>query len=161
MLYKQVKKQYDSFTKKADIKGVYTACFSNEFSTFSHKLVYLDWQTGPEDPLPGVAEHLTAMTQVSNIVNLYFHLSHITKKHFIYQMESNSQMIHENMNKVVDYQTHHRLRESQGRKRAEDLNGRVTIWAVGETLAIVCISVGQVMILKNFFSDRKTPSVFS
>jgi hypothetical protein len=64
VLYKQVKKQYDSFSKKADIKGVYTACFSNEFSTFSHKLVYVDWQTGPEDPLPGVGEHLTAMTQV-------------------------------------------------------------------------------------------------
>jgi len=136
VLYKQVKKQYDSFSKKADIKGVYTACFSNEFSTFSHKLVYVDWQTGPEDPLPGVGEHLTAMTQ----------------------MESSSHTIHENMNKVIDYQTHHRLRESQGRKRAEDLNGRVTIWAVGETLAIVFIAISQVWILKNFFSEKKPSS---
>jgi len=133
VLYKEVKKQYDSFSKKADIRGVYAACFSNEFSTFSHKLVYVDWQVGPEDPLPGVGEHLTAMTQ----------------------MESSSQQLHENLNKVVDYQTHHRLRESQGRKRAEDLNERVLLWAVGETVAIVVIGIGQVVILKNLFSEKK------
>ena len=74
------------------------------------------------------------------------------------QMESSSHTIHENMNKVIDYQTHHRLRESQGRKRAEDLNGRVTIWAVGETLAIVFIAISQVWILKNFFSEKKPSS---
>jgi len=64
ILYREVKKQYDSFSKKADITGVYAACFSNEFSTFSHKLVYVDWQVGAEDPLPGVGETFTAMTQV-------------------------------------------------------------------------------------------------
>lgn len=64
VLYREVKKQYDTFSKKADIRGVYAACFSNEFSTFSHKLVYVDWQVGTEDPLPGLGEHLTAMTQV-------------------------------------------------------------------------------------------------
>ncbi len=69
VLYKQVKKQYDSHTFKAEVTGDYTACFSNEFSTFSHKLVYIDFQVGDEDPLPGVGDHLTAMTQVSSLVN--------------------------------------------------------------------------------------------
>ena len=64
VLYKQVKKQYDSHTFKAEMTGEYAACFSNEFSTFSHKLVYIDFQVGDEEPLPGVGEHLTAMTQV-------------------------------------------------------------------------------------------------
>ena len=63
-LYKEVKKQYDSHTWKATMTGEYTVCFSNEFSTFSHKLVYVDWQVGEEEPLPGVGEHMTAMTQV-------------------------------------------------------------------------------------------------
>ena len=63
-MYKEVKKQYDSHTFTADMTGEYKACFSNEFSTFSHKLVYIDFQVGEEDPLPGVGEHLTAMTQV-------------------------------------------------------------------------------------------------
>ena len=64
VMYKEVKKQYDSHTFTADMTGEYKACFSNEFSTFSHKLVYIDFQVGEEDPLPGVGEHLTAMTQV-------------------------------------------------------------------------------------------------
>ena len=44
VLYKQIKKQYDSFTWTAEKTGEYVACFSNEFSTFSHKLVYIDFQ---------------------------------------------------------------------------------------------------------------------
>ena len=47
--------------------GEVSVCFSNEFSTFSHKLVYMDFQVGDEEPLPGIGEHLTAMTQVSII----------------------------------------------------------------------------------------------
>ena len=44
VLYKQIKKQYDSFQWTAEKTGEYIACFSNEFSTFSHKLVYIDFQ---------------------------------------------------------------------------------------------------------------------
>ena len=62
VLYKEIKKQYDrwarfsrdwakllsfvcfSFNWKAEKTGEYIACFSNEFSTFSHKLVYIDFQ---------------------------------------------------------------------------------------------------------------------
>ena len=67
----QVKKQYDSFTWTADVTGEYRACFSNEFSTFSHKLVYVDFQVGDEEPLPGVGDHLTAMTQVRIIHSIF------------------------------------------------------------------------------------------
>ena len=68
VIYKQVKKQYDSYTWTAAMTGEFRVCFSNEFSTFSHKLVYMDFQVGDEEPLPGVGEHLTAMTQVSFIM---------------------------------------------------------------------------------------------
>lgn len=68
VIYKQVKKQYDSHTWKAESTGEYRVCFSNEFSTFSHKLVYMDFQVGDEAPLPGVGEHLTAMTQVRILI---------------------------------------------------------------------------------------------
>ena len=73
-IYKQIKKQYDSHTFTADMSGEYKACFSNEFSTFSHKLVYIDFQVGEETPLPGVGDHLTAMTQVRKNVNVYYDL---------------------------------------------------------------------------------------
>lgn len=64
VLYQGVKKQFDTFKWKPSHTGTYTACFSNEFSTFSHKLVYFDFQVGEEAPLPGTHEHLTAMTKV-------------------------------------------------------------------------------------------------
>lgn len=53
------------------------------------------------------------------------------------------------------YQTHHRLREAQSRKRAEDLNRRVMYWSIGETLLIIVIGLGEVVILRSFFSEKK------
>ena len=59
-------------------------------------------------------------------------------------METSAREIHENMNAVIDYQTHHRLRETQGRHRAEDLNERIMIWSVFVTVAIFLVGFGQV-----------------
>ena len=69
-----------SFNWKAEKTGEYIACFSNEFSTFSHKLVYIDFQVlrcpqsmipknlkskvGDEDPLPGLEGVAQPLTQV-------------------------------------------------------------------------------------------------
>jgi hypothetical protein len=64
VLYRKVKTQFDSHTFTATVTGVYSACFSNEFSTFSHKLVYMDFTVGDEPALPGVGEHATVITQV-------------------------------------------------------------------------------------------------
>jgi len=133
IIYKEVKKQYDTFVWMPDVSGVFSFCFSNEFSTFSHKLIYMDLQVGDEAPLPGIGEHITAMTQ----------------------LESSAQTIHENLNSVIDYQTHHRLRESQSRRRAEDLNERVMWWSIFETIAVLTIAIGQVMVLRNFFAEKK------
>ena len=63
-LYKDTKKQYDSFTWTTDQKGEYKFCFSNEFSTFTHKVVYFDFQVGEEKPIFEGESHDTAMTQV-------------------------------------------------------------------------------------------------
>lgn len=138
VIYKEVKKQYDSHTWTASITGEYRVCFSNEFSTFSHKLVYVDFQVGDEDPLPGIGEHLTAMTQ----------------------LETSAQEVHENLNSIIDYQTHHRLRETQGRKRAEDLNERVMIWSFFVTISMMIVGVTQVCVLKSFFSEKKPSQMY-
>ncbi|KFM58957.1 Transmembrane emp24 domain-containing protein 7, partial [Stegodyphus mimosarum] len=136
VLYRGIKKQSDSHSWTAEQTGVYRLCFSNEFSTFSHKLVYVDFLVGEEKPLPGVGEHLTAMTK----------------------LETSSSNVHEHLNTIIDYQTHHRLMEAQGRKRAEDLNVRVMYWSMGETFLIIFIGVAQVMVLRNFFSEKKGTS---
>jgi len=137
ILYKDTKKQYDSYTWTTDVKGEYKFCFSNEFSTFSHKLVYFDFQVGEEGPpIPDMGNHATAMTQ----------------------METSAVTIHEALKVVSDYQTHHRLRESQGRAFAEDLNERVQYWSIGESIIILIIGIGQVIVLKSFFTDKRSGS---
>lgn len=75
-------------------------------------------------------------------------------------MESSSADIHKSLNLIIDYQTHHRLREAQSRKRAEDLNERVFWWSMSETIAVLIVTIGQVFILKNFFSEKR-PTTFN
>lgn len=134
-LYKQQQKQFDTVQFTSQSSGVYSACFSNEFSTFSHKLVYMNFQVGEEQPLPGQhAEKQSAMTK----------------------MEDSITQIHKNLNTVGDYQTHYRLRENHGRKIAEDLNSRVMWYSAIESFAICSIFLTYVMVMKGFFSDKKT-----
>ncbi|XP_055969996.1 transmembrane emp24 domain-containing protein 3 [Sorex fumeus] len=136
-LYHATKKQYDSFTHQAELAGVHQFCFSNEFSTFSHKTVYFDFQVGDEPPiLPDMGSRVTALTQ----------------------MESACVTIHEALKSVIDSQTHYRLREAQDRARAEDLNSRVCCWSVGETVVLLVVSLGQLMLLKSFFTDKRPSS---
>lgn len=134
ILYKQIKSQFDSHQFTSTQSGVYSVCFSNEFSTFSHKLVYMDFSlSDSENPLPGTEEHATVLTQ----------------------MESTAQEIHKSLNAILDYQTHHRLNEAQGRKRAEDLNERVLWFSIIETSAILIIAITTVIVLRSFFSEKK------
>lgn len=133
VLYREVKQQYGQFTFTPEVTGTYMVCFSNEFSTFSHKLIYVDFQVGDDPILPGIDEHFEAATQ----------------------METSAVRVHENLKSVLDYQTHLRLREAQSSKRAAEINERVFFWAIGETLSILVITIGQVMVLKSFFADRK------
>lgn len=52
----------------------------------------MDFQVGDEAPLANLEDHHTAMTQ----------------------METSATEIHKSLNNILDYQTHHRLREAQG-----------------------------------------------
>lgn len=134
VLYQGVKKQFDTHQWTASTSGQYTFCFNNEFSTFSHKLVYFEFIVGDEDPLPNTNHAAaTAMTK----------------------FEAAAENIHENLNSIFDAQTHYRLSEAKGRKRAEDLNSRVFWWSAIETAAVVLIGAAQVWTLKSFFSGHR------
>ena len=71
-------------------------------------------------------------------------------------METSAVNIHEQSKVVIDYQTHHRLREAQGRAFAEDLNERVQYWSVGQSLVILIVGIGQILVLKSLFTDKRT-----
>ncbi|XP_069029671.1 transmembrane emp24 domain-containing protein 3 [Embiotoca jacksoni] len=133
LLYNEKKKQYDSFSHTTAMKGAYKVCFSNEFSTFTHKVIYLDFRHGEEGPLLQGMTRSTAMTQI----------------------ESSCVAIHEVLKVVIDSQTWYRLRESHDRTKAEHLLERVTYWSMGETMLLFVIGIGQVMLLKSFFAEKK------
>jgi protein ERP2 len=69
IIYRQTKAQFDSYSFVPKMPGIYVVCFSNEFSTFSHKLVYMDFQVGDEQPLPGLEQHVTVLTQVRRCIS--------------------------------------------------------------------------------------------
>jgi len=74
-------------------------------------------------------------------------------------METSALNTRQSLKAAIDYQTHHKLRESQGRSFAEDVNERVQYWSVGQTVIILVCGLGQVLILRSFFSERKTSHV--
>lgn len=74
-------------------------------------------------------------------------------------MESASEDIHQKMNDLVDIQTHFRLREAQGRAFAEDLHDRVMFWSIGESIIVLIIGLGQVLVLRSFFTEKKTSGI--
>eukprot|EP00794_Sanderia_malayensis_P019596 gene19596-21524_t len=109
-------------------------CFDNEFSSFSHKTVYFDFQDGSTPPLlPGAEEKHGALTQ----------------------LETSAVNIHEALKVVLDYQTHYKLRMASGRAVAEYLFDRVKYWSLGQTVLMVAIGVGQVWVLRRFFAEKK------
>ena len=128
VLYQDQRKQYDSFRTTAVEDGQYEVCFSNEFSTFTHKLVF-----GDEAPLVGPSSPIGAMTL----------------------METSLQQMHDRMNNVGDYQKHYQIRESQGRAHAEDLNERVQIWSILQLIVIITVGILQVTLIRSFFSNRR------
>ena len=74
-------------------------------------------------------------------------------------MESAAYDIHEKLNDVGDTQTHFRLREAQGRAFAEDLHDRVMYWSIGESIIVLIIGLGQVLVLRSFFTEKKTSGI--
>lgn len=48
IIYRGDRKRNDSYRFKAQIPGEYSICFSNEFSTLAHKIVYVSWEMGYE-----------------------------------------------------------------------------------------------------------------
>lgn len=145
ILYQEEKKKWDNHEWDATGTGQYTICFSNQFSTFSHKLVYFELIVGEED---GEWESLVPKSQQKAANDLLkFHM--------------NAEVITENLASIEDAQRLYRLSESLQRKRAEALNKRVLWWSSIETVAFVLIGIIQVWTLKSFFRRQSAPVAIS
>ncbi|XP_065841429.1 transmembrane emp24 domain-containing protein 7-like [Oscarella lobularis] len=140
-IYSTQKKQYDSHTFSATKAGVYSFCFSNEFSTFAHKTVYFDFYVESQED---AIRDAMAGEGVGGA------------DHTVTQLESSLLTIHDNLKVINDYQTHFRLREAQGRAIIEHVWERVTYWSIGETFLIVFVGFGQVFVLRRFFAEKRS-----
>ncbi|ESN92721.1 hypothetical protein HELRODRAFT_185153 [Helobdella robusta] len=133
ILYNEQKRQYDRFEWSAESEGEFTFCFSNEFSTFTHKIIYFDFQAGEDERIKSKEDGSGPVTQ----------------------LESTVASIHKSFKLTIDHQTHYRLKEAQDRSFAEDLNERVQYWSIGQTIIIFVAGIGQILILKSFFTDKR------
>jgi hypothetical protein len=70
-------------------------------------------------------------------------------------MEASAQGIHDQMNVILDDQTHYRLREAGGRKHAEAIHDRVQVWSILQLVVILFVGIMQVTIIRSFFSNRR------
>ncbi|XP_054276990.1 transmembrane emp24 domain-containing protein 7-like [Macrosteles quadrilineatus] len=128
-VYQQDRSEYDSVALTAVQNGSYVVCFGNQFSTFTSKRVFMDFEVSD---LPSQESVSTAMTQ----------------------LESSLQNIQDSLDSIVNHQTHHRLREAHSRMRADDLNHHVLWLALAKTTTMLLVSVTMVIVVKTFFSYR-------
>ncbi|XP_067874220.1 transmembrane emp24 domain-containing protein 3-like [Heterodontus francisci] len=134
MVYRKHKIRYDTVVGKAEIAGVYKFCFGNQFSTFTHKKIYFHLQAGEEPPiLRNVEDKVSALTL----------------------LESSCTSIHYALRTVVSLQAQQRVQATIDRLHAEDISIHIVYWASSETIIVFLVTVGQVIILKRFFTEKK------
>ncbi|VDK41192.1 unnamed protein product [Taenia asiatica] len=122
------REQYDFFDHIARMNGEYELCFSNEFSSVTHKIVYMNWdlESAKSDPVENAP-----LTMVDSTVYA----------------------IHENLKNAAAAQTRVRLQEVTSRSFVEALNERVTWGSLIHVAIILIVAVGQVYLLRSLFNS--------
>ncbi|VDM33465.1 unnamed protein product [Hydatigera taeniaeformis] len=122
------REQYDFFEYTAKVDGEYELCFSNEFSSVTHKIVYMNWELESEKSNPIGDAPLT-------------------------MVDSTMYAIHENLKNAAAAQTRVRLQEATSRSFVEALNERVTWGSFIHVIVILVVAVGQVYLLRSLFNS--------
>ncbi|KAL5105952.1 Transmembrane emp24 domain-containing protein 7 [Taenia crassiceps] len=130
------REQYDFFDYTAGIEGEYELCFSNEFSSVTHKIVYMNWdlESANSDTIGGAP-----LTMVDSTVYA----------------------IHENLRNAAAAQTRVRLQEATSRSFVEALNERVTWGSCIHVAIILIVAVGQVYLLRSLFNSPSSAAISS
>eukprot|EP00041_Stephanoeca_diplocostata_P041926 m.9527 g.9527 ORF g.9527 m.9527 type:complete len:216 (+) comp6940_c0_seq1:185-832(+) len=133
-IYNADKSETGSHTFTAHSTGEYGFCFSNRMSTVAHKTVYLDVVIGNDDPLiqDAQAHHQTFTQMETSLINN-----------------------HDALRRIIQMQTHHRIREATHRYTAEYMNERVQFASAAEALVLIILSLCQILYLRSLFSDKR------
>ncbi|KAK3093738.1 hypothetical protein FSP39_019503 [Pinctada imbricata] len=135
LLYKELRLSAGIFTFDSS-RGDFRFCFGNEFSTFTHKVVSFDLRN-------------------EEVANLDVEAG-VTVPTVKGASETSCDNIHTEMTTVVNYQREFRLKEALGRHLAERMNQNVSWWSIGQTVVILLTGLGQVFILKTFFTEKSS-----
>ncbi|XP_064622429.1 transmembrane emp24 domain-containing protein 3-like [Lineus longissimus] len=137
--YQMKKKHYDhsEITIK---KGLFSFCFSNKFSSFSHKSVFFILTPVHPEPLESEAGKKPvpkAQTLIETILG----------------------EIHEHLSDIAESQTEHKAQVYEGIWVAFDLNSKVNYMSVTILVCIVVIGFGQVYLLRRLFNTPKSSTI--
>jgi protein ERP2 len=130
-----------SFTTSAGVD--YRFCFDNQFSSITHKVVYFGLRPANERRGENLHEEAAADNETA--------LPYVMTKH-----EFMLNMIHFFMNNVSDIQTYYRREELIDREFAEQISARVQIFSGMNLCAIVCTTLAQAYVVRQFFKNRNS-----
>ena len=138
VIYNEKRRHEGRIEMDTTTKGAYKFCFSNDFSTVTHKVIFFSIRS-------------------EEVENLAVEKG-VRKPYAPTATETACDNIHANMAGVVENQKEYRLKEAIGRHLAEVLNAHVLWWSIGQTAVIFLAGVGQVIVLKTFFTEKLTSS---
>jgi len=132
---------------KALTKGVYTFCFSNEFSSFTHKLVYVEISTNSERrELEQRAEEEQKIQAEANRVRFNSMTS----------LESSLNSIKDNMRRGSKGMKAFRKWDRVSEFHAKKLLNRVNFASAAIAIAVVVVGILQTCFLRGLFSEKKS-----
>jgi hypothetical protein len=133
VIYKKTLSKGDQF-KFQSSHGEFSFCFSNEFSSFTHKVVRFEIRDD------SIRDELVDRPSANTYAETLLQNMKIA------------------LNKVEDFQNQYRVGEIRGRFWAEKLNERVQWWSVVHAAVVVLSALGQVLVLRAFFTERRVTS---
>jgi len=114
--------------------GVYKACFNNEMSRFTAKVVAFYFSIGGDEPTNKRSD--------------------VAKPADLNPMDASIGKIERSLLLVIGEQRRMRVREQVHRDTSEDTNFRVQLWSIFETVLIGGMGVGQVWYLRRWFNVK-------
>ncbi|CAI2732917.1 unnamed protein product [Schistosoma spindalis] len=112
------------------VEGIYKVCFSNYFSSISHKIVSMTWRNSSSNP-----SESTSFSGVST------------------QISGSLYNLHSSVSKATTQQFESRILLTRSYSNAIFLYNRVLYWSIGQALIIILFGIGQVLVMRSFFSS--------
>ncbi|CAH8653810.1 unnamed protein product [Schistosoma rodhaini] len=112
------------------VDGIYKVCFSNYFSSISHKIVSMTWRNSSFNP----SESTSSLDHSTQISESLYNLHATVSKALTQQFESRILLVRSYSNAIF-------------------LHNRVLYWSLGQALVIILFGIGQVIVMRSFFSS--------